>query len=156
MTNPLLTGWDAPFGIPPFDAIETAHFRPAFEAALKADRADIDAIAGDPDAPTFANTIEALERSGETLNRVASVFFNLAGVNSDDDMREIERWIAPALSRHSAETAMNAALFARIDDLFGRRDALGLTDEQNRVLELTHKSFVRAGAKLTGAPTGSE
>ena len=150
MTNPLLTDWDTPFGVPPFDAIETAHFRPAFEAALAEDRADVEAIAGDPAAPTFANTIEALERSGEALTRVASVFFNLAGVNSDDEMREVERWIAPVLSRHSAETVMNAALFARIDDLHARRGELGLTAEQDRVLDLTHKHFVRAGAKLTG------
>ena len=150
MTNPLLAPWSTPFELPPFDQIETAHFKPAFEAALAEDRADVDAIADDPEAPTFANTIEALERSGEMLTRVASVFFNLAGVNSDDEMREVERWIAPVLSRHSAETTMNAKLFARIDDLWERRDSLGLTGEQARVLKLTHEGFVRAGAKLTG------
>ncbi|MEL7464121.1 MAG: M3 family metallopeptidase [Pseudomonadota bacterium] len=150
MTNPLLDPWSTPFEMPPFDQIETAHFKPAFEAALAEDRADIDVIADNAELPTFANTIEALERSGETLTRVASVFFNLAGVNSDDEMREVERWIAPVLSRHSAETTMNAKLFARIDDLWERRDALGLTDEQARVLKLTHEGFVRAGAKLTG------
>lgn len=150
MTNPLLSDWDTPFGLPPFDAIEPAHFRPAFEAALAEDRADVDRIAGDAGAASFANTIEALERSGKALTRVCNVFFNLTGVNSDDEMREVERWIAPVLSRHSAETVMNAALFARIDDLFARRGSLGLTPEQDRVLELTHQHFVRAGAKLAG------
>ncbi|MEM7523421.1 MAG: M3 family metallopeptidase [Pseudomonadota bacterium] len=150
MTNPLLAEWDTPFGMPPFDAIEPAHFRPAFEEAIALDRADIDAIAANSDAPSFANTIEALERSGEALTRVASVFFNLAGVNSDEAMREVERWAAPALSAHHAETVMNAALFARVDDLFARRGELGLTAEQDRVLELTHKGFVRAGANLAG------
>ena len=150
MSNPLLEAWSTPFEMPPFDRIETAHFKPAFEAALTEDRADVDAIANNPEAPTFANTIEALERSGETLTRVASVFFNLAGVNSDDEMREVETWIAPVLSRHSAETTMNAKLFARIDALWERRADLGLTDEQARVLKLTHEGFVRAGAKLSG------
>ncbi|MEM8754336.1 MAG: M3 family metallopeptidase, partial [Pseudomonadota bacterium] len=150
MTSPLLAEWDTSFGIPPFDAIEVEHFKPAFEAALAADRDEVDAIAADPEAPDFANTIEALERSGRLLNRVASVFFNLAGVNSDDAMREVERWIAPVLSKHHAETVMNAALFARVDALYEARESLDLTAEQARVLELTWKGFVRSGAKLSG------
>ncbi|MFV0475800.1 MAG: M3 family metallopeptidase [Pikeienuella sp.] len=150
MTNPLLADWNTPFGLPPFESIAPAHFRPAFEAALKADRADVDAIANDPAAPSFANTIEALELSGAMLTRVASVFFNLAGVASDDEMQEIERWIAPALSRHHAETVMNGKLFARIDALMERRGALGLDAEADRVLELTHRGFVRAGGELRG------
>ncbi|WP_211907360.1 M3 family metallopeptidase [Pikeienuella piscinae] len=151
MTNPLLTDWSTPFGLPPFDRIEPAHFRPAFEAALKADRAEIDAIANDPAAVSFANTIVALERSGAALTRVANVFFNLAGVASNDAMQEIERWIAPVLSRHHAEMVMNEKLFARIDALMARRDDLGLDAEDDRVLELTYSNFIRAGAQLRGA-----
>lgn len=150
MTSPLLADWSTPFGIPPFSEIETAQFRPAFETALAEDRAEIDAIAADPAEPGFANTIEALERSGRTLTRVSAIFFNLAGANSDDAMRDVERWIAPVLSRHNAETVMNAALFARIEALMARRKDLGLTAEQDRVLELTHKRFVKAGAQLAG------
>lgn len=150
MTNPLLSDWDTPFGLPPFDAIRPEHFRPAFEAALAEDRADIDAIAAESAAPSFANTIIALETSGATLTRVASTFFNLAGANSSDEMQEVERWIAPVLSRHHAETVMNETLFMRIDTLMARRADLGLDPESDRVLELTYSSFVRAGAQLRG------
>ncbi|MEM7545686.1 MAG: M3 family metallopeptidase [Pseudomonadota bacterium] len=150
MTNPLLSDWTTPFGIPPFAEIDIADFKPAFEAALTEDRADIDAIAGNASAPDFENTIAALERSGKALTKVASVFFNQAGVNSSDGMREIEQWAAPVLSAHSTETVMNAKLFARIDALHGARATLNLTAEQDRVLDLTHKSFVRSGANLTG------
>lgn len=129
MTNPLLAEWSTPFGIPPFDQISTEHFRPAFEAALKEDRADIDAIANDPADPDFENTIIALERSGETLTRVASVFYNLTGVASDDEMQEIERWLAPVFSDHHTETVMNAKLFARIDAIYKARETLDLDAE---------------------------
>lgn len=151
MTNPLLAEWSTPFGIPPFDQISTEHFRPAFEAALKEDRADIDAIANDPADPDFENTIIALERSGETLTRVASVFYNLTGVASDDEMQEIERWLAPVFSDHHTETVMNAKLFARIDAIYKARETLDLDAESLRVLELTHRNFIRAGAELRGA-----
>ena len=152
--NPLLTDWTTPFGIPPFAEIRAEHFRPAFEAALAEDRAEVDAIADNDAPPTFANTIEALELSGQTLSRVAAVFFNLAGANTNEDLQEVERWVAPVLSRHSSETTMNARLFARIDDLYQRRDRLGLDPEALRVLELTHEGFVRAGASLTGDERG--
>lgn len=150
MTNPLLVDWTTPFGLPPFGEIDASQFRPAFEAALAEERREIDAIAADPAAPDFANTIEALERAGRSLRRVAAVFYNLAGVNSDEAMRDVERWAAPVLSRHRAETVMNEALFARIEALTARRDNLGLDAEQDRVLELKHEGFVRAGARLQG------
>ncbi|WP_340108412.1 M3 family metallopeptidase [Pikeienuella sp. HZG-20] len=150
MNNPLLGAWSTPFEIPPFDAIRPEHFRPAFEVALAEDRADIDAIANDPAPPTFANTIAALERSGRTLTRVASVFFNLVGVAGDEAMQETERWVAPVLSRHRAETVMNEKLFARIEALMARRADLGLDPEADRVLELTSAGFIRAGAQLRG------
>src|SRR6516162_10034281 len=98
--NPLLEAWTGPFEAPPFERIEPGHFRPAFEAALKQSRAEIDAVAADPEPPTFANTIEALERSGKSLDKVAGVFFNLAGAHTNDELQEIEREIAPFLVRH--------------------------------------------------------
>ena len=148
--NPLLQDWTAPFGLPPFAEIETAHFAPAFEAALREGRANIDAIAGNPDAPTFANTIEAMERAERSLDRVAAVFFNLAGAHTNDAIEALQRDLSPKLAAHHAETMMNPALFARIDALAARRADLGLTPEQDRVLTLYHRMFVRAGARLAG------
>jgi peptidyl-dipeptidase Dcp len=151
MTNPLLAPWTAPFGLPPFAEIKPEHFEPAFDAAMTRHMAEIEAIAAEPAAPTFANTIEALEGSGRDLSRVAMVFFNLASSHTNDAIQKIEREIAPRLARHQSGIYMNASLFARVDDLFARRKSLGLTAEQDRVLELYHDSFVRAGARLTGA-----
>ena len=114
-TNPLLEAWTTPFEAPPFDRFEPRHFRPAFDAALKQARAEIDAVAANPEPPTFANTIEALERSGRSLDKVASVFFNLTGAHTNDELQAIEREIAPVLARHRSETYLNEALFKRID-----------------------------------------
>ena len=132
--NPLLTDWTTPFAIPPFAEIEAAHYRPAFDAALAEDRAEVNAIADNADEPTFANTIEALELSGKRLNQVAAVFFNLAGSNTNAALQDIARWIAPVLSGHSSETTMNAKLFARVDNLYMRRARLCLSDEPLRVM----------------------
>ncbi len=148
--NPLLADWTTPFGIPPFEDVRIEHYRPAFEAALKAHRAEIDAIAGNPAEPEFDNVIVAMERSGKPLQKVASVFFNLCGSNTNDDMQEIQREIAPVLARHGNETLFNRKLFARINKLVDRQARLGLTDEQTRVLERYHTMFVRAGALLEG------
>ncbi|MCP8938630.1 M3 family metallopeptidase [Alsobacter sp. SYSU M60028] len=147
-SNPLLAAWDTPFETPPFAAIRPEHFRPAFEAAFAAHRAEIDAIAADPSPATFANTIDALELSGETLSRVGGVFWNLAGAHTSPELQAIEREISPIAAKHFSDIGMNAGLFARIDALWSRVDELGLDDEQKRVLELTHKRFVRSGAKL--------
>ena len=147
--NPLLAPWTGPFEAPPFDRIAPCQFRPAFDAALAQARAEIDAVATDPASPTFVNTIEALERSGRSLDRVASVFFNLAGAHTNDELQTIEREIAPILARHSSETYLNDALFKRIDALKARTGKLGLSTEQARVLDRYHLDFTRAGA---GAP----
>ncbi len=146
--NPLLEPWTGPFEAPPFERIEPLHFRPAFDAAIARARAEIDAIAANPQPPTFSNTIEALERSGKARDKVAGVFFNLAGAASNDEIEAIEREIAPVLSRHRSETYLNDALFKRIDALKERQDALGLSAEQARVLERYHLDFTRAGAGL--------
>ena len=146
--NPLLEPWSTPFEAPPFSAISAEHFGPAFEKAIAEHAAEIAAIAQDPRAPDFANTIDALERAGEALGRVNGVFWNLTAADTNDSLQEIERNIAPVLARHHQAIMLDAALFARIDALFGNRDELGLNDEQRRVLELTHKDFVRSGATL--------
>jgi len=149
--NPLLKPWTAPFGLPPFAEIRPEHFMPAFEAAMAAQRARIDAIAADPAEPTFDNTITALEKSGFDLGRVAEVFFNLSGADTNDALQAIEREIAPKLARHESGIVLDPKLFARIADLWERRAALGLNDEQARVLERYRTRFVRAGAALDEA-----
>jgi peptidyl-dipeptidase Dcp len=146
--NPLLAAFSAPFGLPPFREIESAHFRPAFEAAMAENRAEIDLIASNPAAPDFENTIAALERSGRRLSDVGAVFWNLAATDSTPELQAVEREMSGALARHHNEILLNAALFARVDALFETRAELGLTPEQARVLELTHRRFVRAGARL--------
>ncbi len=150
MTNPLLTPWDTPFGLPPFGAIKDADFGPAFDAALAEARGNIAAIAGDPEAPTFANTIAALEMAEVALDRVAGVFFNLAGADSTDAREALQRDLAPKLSAFSSEVTNNRALFARIEALWDARDGLGLGAEEMRVLTLYRRMFVRSGAVLEG------
>src|SRR6478609_7723078 len=146
--NPLLTDWTGPFGLPPFGAIAPAHFRPAFDAALSLHRAEIDAIAANLAPPDFDNTIVALEKSGRALERVANVFFVLAGADTSDDIEAVEREVSPLLARHGNTLYLNRALYARIAELYRRRDALGLDAEQARVLERYHTRFVRAGGAL--------
>ena len=142
----LMAEWTGPFDLPPLAAMRPEHFPPAFDRALAAHRAEIDAIAANPATTDFDNTIAALERSGEALTRVANVFFVLAGAHTNDALQAIERDIAPLLARHDNEIPLNAALFRRIDDLHRRRKALRLTAERQRVLERYHTRFVRAGA----------
>ena len=151
MTNPLLTDWDTPFQIAPFDRISDDDFAPAFEQALAQDLKDTLAVAQNPDAPSFANTIEALMSTGQQLDKVLSAFYTIAGADSNAAREALMRDFSPKLSAHSSEIYSNKALFARIDALWAERDALDLDDEQARVLMLTHRNFIRAGAGLTGA-----
>jgi peptidyl-dipeptidase Dcp len=147
-SNPLLGEWTGRFGLPPFGALKPEHFAPAFEQGLSRHRTEIDAIAADPAAPNFDNTVAAMESSGTLLTRVSNVFFVLAGADTSDDLQAIERDISPLLARHDNEIYLNEALFRRIDDLHRRRHELGLSAEQRRVLERYHTHFVRAGAGL--------
>ena len=151
MSNPLLAEWTTPFGLPPFDDISDDDFAPALDAALDEARANIAAIAEDRDDPTFENTIEALELSEDSLSRVLSTFYNLAGTDANPKREELQREFSPKISAYSSEVSMNAALFERIDTLWQQRASLGLSKEQARVLKLTHRGFVRAGARLEGA-----
>lgn len=150
MTNVLLQDWDTPFGIAPFDQISDDDFAPAFEAAMAEDVAQTQLVANNPDAPTFENTVEGLMRTGAKLDQVASVFYNLAGSDSTPAREGLMREFAPKLAAHSSAIYSNKALFSRIQTLWATRDTLGLTDEQNRVLMLMHRGFVRAGAELEG------
>jgi peptidyl-dipeptidase Dcp len=149
--NPLLQEWTDPFGVPPFDRIQPAHFRAAFAHAFAAHEAQVAAIAADPAEPTFANTIDALEKGGKRLARVSGVFHALAGAHSNDAILELERELAPLQTRHWNRILMDAALFRRIDALHRRSDRLGLNPEQKRVLERYHLDFKRAGAALDSA-----
>ena len=146
--NPAIEDWQGPLGLPEFAAIADADFEAAFAAALPAHLVEINAIADNPEAPDFENTIVALERAGDLLNRTASIFWNLSGANTNDTIQALERKLSPEMSRHSSAISMNAALFARIDALYQQRETLGLDAEASRVLELTWKSFVRSGARL--------
>jgi peptidyl-dipeptidase Dcp len=146
--NPLLGAWTGPFGLPPFESIAPEHYRPAFDKALADQQAEIAAIAEAKEAPTFTNTIEALERSGAALKRVGGVFFNLAGSHTNDALQAVERDMAPILAKHRNSIFMNEALFRRVAALVEQRGSLGLTSEQARVLDRYHTIFVRAGAQL--------
>jgi peptidyl-dipeptidase Dcp len=151
-SNPLLDTWTTPFGLPPFGEIDAGKFRPAFDAALAAARAEIDGVAGQAAEPTFENTIEALERCGRLLDQVSSLFFVLAGAHTSDGIESVERDVSPLLARHANEFYLNGALFRRIDGLYRRRDSLGLSAEQARLLDRYHIRFVRAGAALDKMP----
>ncbi len=150
MTNPLLAEWQTPFALAPFDAIADEDFAPAFDAAMQQARAEVAAIAENPDAPTFANTIETLEASGDALDKVLSVFFTVAGADSNPKRQELQRDFGPKLAAYSSELYGNKALFARVEAVWEARETLDLTPEQQRLLMLTHRAFRRAGAALTG------
>ncbi len=151
MSNPLLAEWSDPFGLPPFADISDDDFVPALDAALTQARANIAAIADNENPPTFENTIEALELSEETLSRVLSTFFNLAGTDANPKREALQREFSPKLSEYSSEITMNGQLFARIETLWQDHASLDLTKEQARVLMLTHRCFVRSGTRLEGA-----
>ncbi len=149
--NALLTDWNTTFSLPPFSDIRDQDFAPAFDAALAQARKSIAAIAENPDAPTFANTIEALELAEGLLDRVSGVFYNLAGADANDTREALMRDLAPKLSAFSSEVTNNKALFSRIETLWQSRQSLDLKAEQSRVLELYRQMFVRSGARLEGA-----
>ena len=147
--NPFFAEFDTPYGVPPFDKIKTEHYMPAFIEGMRQDSLEIEAIANNPEPPTFANTIEALEYSGAMLDRVSSVFFNLYSADTNDDMDTIAEKVSPLLSDHSDNITLNAALFKRIKAVYDKRDSLNLNHEQMRLLEKRYQSFVRSGANLS-------
>jgi peptidyl-dipeptidase Dcp len=149
--NLLLAEWRGPFGVPAFDRIKPEHFRPALARAFAAHAAEVAAITGNADAPTFANTIDALESSGEALARTVDLFHLLAGAHTNDAILAIERELAPLKAKHWDRILMDEALFSRIDGLYRMRERLALSAEQRRVLERYHVKFTRAGAALDAA-----
>ncbi len=149
--NPFSSRSTLPFELPPFDRIEVSHFRPAFDVGMAEQRAEVEAIAASADDPTFENTLEALERSGRLLDRVAGVFFNLASSHSVAGLDDVEAEVAPLLAAHGDAIRLDPRLFARIAAVHRECDALGLDPEQVRLLDRYHTDFVRAGAALDPA-----
>ncbi len=149
--NPLLGKWPGKYAAPPFSKIKVKHFRPALLAAFRAHQAEIEKIAANPARPTFSNTILAMEKSGTLLTRVGAVFSNLEATDSTPELQDIARDMAPRFAAHETKILLDARLFRRIDTLFESRDTLKLTEEERRVLERHHLTFVRAGARLTSA-----
>jgi peptidyl-dipeptidase Dcp len=146
--NPFLETWNTPFELPPFDRIQPEHFPPAFDRGMAEQSAEITAIAAESAAPDFANTVEALERSGGLLRRVGAVFHNLTSSATNEVLEAIDRDYAPKLAAHSMRVMLDPGLFARVDALYRRRDSLGLDVPQARLLERYHLRFVRSGAQL--------
>lgn len=151
MTNPLLDHWDTAFEIAPFDKIADADFAPALDEALSQHKAQIDAIAGCTEPASFANVVEALETPAQSLEQVLSVFYTVAGADSNSKREELQRAFSPKLAAHFSAITANKALYDRVKTVWGQRDSLALTAEQQRVLMLTHRGFVRGGAALEGA-----
>ncbi|MCI2244455.1 MULTISPECIES: peptidyl-dipeptidase Dcp [Xanthomonas] len=150
-TNPLLTPSTLPFQAPPFDKIKDSDYLPAFEEGMKQHLAEIRKIADNPEPATFANTLEAMERSGETLTRVSRIFFGLVQADTNDARQKIQEEIAPKLAAHQDEISLDPKLFARIKSLYDQRDTLNLDPEQKRLVEYEYQEFVRAGAQLSDA-----
>ncbi len=146
--NPLLFPFTTPFGVPPFDRIRAEHFMPAFERTMADQKREIDLLVANHDAPTFANTLEGLERSGALLKQVNAVFSNLNASNTSPELQQIAKDVAPLLAKHGDDIALNAGLFARIKAVYDSRAGLTLTPEQSRLLDKTYKDFVRGGANL--------
>ncbi len=149
--NPFVAEWDTPYGVPPFDEIEDAHYLPAIKAAILEQRAEIEAITNNPEAPTFVNTIVALDQVGGQLSRVARTFGNITSTDSNDTLRGLQSEIFPMLTRESNAIQFNKTLFDRVKAVYAARDTLGLDEQDARLLELTYRGFVRAGADLDEA-----
>ncbi len=148
MDNPFFSAWGTPYEIPDFQRIKTDHYMPAFREGMARQKAEIDAIVNNPEAPTFENTVLAYEYSGRLLQDVSLVFFNLTSCSNSDEMEAIEEEVTPLLSAHGDDIALNAKLFARIKAVYDQRESLDLNPEQRRLLEETYKGFVRSGANV--------
>jgi peptidyl-dipeptidase Dcp len=146
--NPLLAEWLTEFEVPPFDLIRNEHYEPAFREAMTLHKAEIDAIIANPEPPTFENTVVALEKSGAMLSRVSRVFGAVNGAHTNDTLQAVDRTMAPLRAAHADDITLNPALWERVRAVFEQRAELGLTPEQDKLLEETHKQFVRSGAAL--------
>jgi peptidyl-dipeptidase Dcp len=148
MNNPFFQTWETPYQLPPFDKIQPEHYIPAFAEGMKQHTAEIESIVNQKEAPTFVNTIEALDYSGELLGRVSSVFFNLLETNNNTQMQKIAEEISPKLSAHGDNINLNPQLFQRVKTVYEHKDTQNLNKEQLRLLDETYKNFVRGGANL--------
>ena len=146
--NPFFEEWKTPFGVPPFDQIKDEHFMPALKKGMETEIKEIDAIANNTEAPTFENTLVAMEKTGELLNKVSRVFFHLNGADTSDTRRAIANEVTPLLSKHSNSISLNEKLFQRVKAVHEHKDKLNLNLEQKKLLEETYKAFVRSGANL--------
>jgi peptidyl-dipeptidase Dcp len=146
--NSLLAEWDTPYGTPPFDKIEQAHYLPAYDKAMQMHNDEIAAIANSADAPTFANTIEALDYSGATLKKVENVFNGMNSALTNDEMQAIAKKVSPLTAKHNDEITLNNALFERVKSVYEQKGALDLNKEQVQLLDKYYKKFVRGGANL--------
>ena len=149
MENPLLTESSHPYGAPAFDKIRNEHYLPAFKAGIEEAKAEIDSIVSNPAEPDFENTIEALEYSGRTLNRVSGIFYNLMEADTDDEMQAIAEEIAPMMTEYSMYISLNKPLFERVKAVYMKKDSLDLAQDQKKLLENTYESFARNGANLS-------
>lgn len=148
MGNPFFTGWDTPFGAPPFDRMLPEYFQPAFEEGMRIQKAEIDSIIQNPAAPDFDNVILAYDRSGELLDQVGKIFFGITAAETNDELEKIKARMSPLLSKHSDEIAMNPLLFEKIKAVYDARGGMNLNQAQARLLERVYTQFVRNGALL--------
>jgi peptidyl-dipeptidase Dcp len=146
--NPFFEEWKTPFGVPPFDQIKDEHFMPAFKRGMETEIREIDAIVNNTEAPTFENTLVAMEKTGELLNKVSRVFFHLNGADTSDTRQAIANDVTPLLSKHNNSISLNEKLFQRVKAVHEHKDKLNLNLEQKKLLEETYKGFVRSGANL--------
>lgn len=149
--NPFFQPYSTPYEVPPFDKIKNEHFKPAILEGIKRHEAEINAIANNTAAPTFENTILAMENAGELLSNVNIVFSNLNGANTNEEMQKIAKEVSPNLAAHSDNIYLNEKLFARVKAIWDKKESLGLNLEQSKILENLHKAFVRSGANLAAA-----
>jgi len=148
-TNPFFQEWNTPYEVPPFMDIKDEHYMPAYQKGMEENLSEIDVIVNNPEAPTFANTIEELERTGKLLTKVARVFSNLASSNTNPKLQELQRELSPMLSAHYDKISLNEGLFNRVEAVWQEKESLDLTSEQRKLLEDTRKQFVRSGALMS-------
>ena len=152
--NPFFNEYETPFGVPPFEQIKAAHYMPAYLKGMEEEQKEIKAIINNPQAPTFNNTIKALEYSGELLNKVSRVFGSLNSANTNDTLQKINKELSPLLSKHRDDISLNDSLFQRIKSVYENSDKFNLNEEEKKVLDNTYKNFVRSGAALSPEDKG--
>ena len=149
--NPFFAEYNTPYQTAPFDKIKFEHYKPAFLEGMKQEQAEVLAIANGTEEPTFENTIEAFEKTGEMLSKVSSVFYAVKGFNNNDSIAKLAKELSPLLTKHSADISLNVNLFKRIKTVYDKKDDLKLSIEQNTLLDKMYKGFVRSGANLDAA-----